>query len=163
MSRVEPHEVRALRERKRSHLDLCRDAAVEYPAQTTLFEDAELIHNALPELALDEIDVGVDFVGKRLRAPLLITGMTGGTADAFAVNRDLALVAEQCGIAFGLGSQRVMQRDPSTAWTFAVREFAVRFSSPASLRIANRDQRILAGQEGIEPPTPGFGDRCSAN
>src|SRR5262245_22476640 len=31
-------------------------------------------------------------------------------------------------------------------------------------RAATRDPRSeLAGQEGIEPPTPGFGDRCSAN
>lgn len=124
MARLEPHGSSTLRERKRSHLDLCRDQAVEYPGTTTLFEEVELIHNALPELALDEIDVSVEFVGKRLRAPLLITGMTGGTEDAFTVNRDLALVAERCGIAFGLGSQRVMQRDPGTAWTFAVREFA---------------------------------------
>ncbi len=132
MARRESHAASVLRERKRSHLDLCRTDAVEYRGKTTLFEEVELLHNALPELALGEIDVGVEFLGKRLRAPLLITGMTGGTEDAFAVNRDLALVAERCGIAFGLGSQRVMQRDPGTAWTFAVREFA-----PSTVLLAN--------------------------
>src|SRR5512135_144861 len=86
----------------------------------------------MPELAIEDLDVGVDFLGKRLRAPLLITGMTGGTDEAFSVNRDLATVAERCGIGFGLGSQRVMQRDPRTAWTFAVREFA-----PSTLLLAN--------------------------
>src|SRR6185369_15331076 len=114
----------ALHDRKRSHLDLCRDEAVEYAGKTTLFEDVDLVHNSLPELSFDAVDVGVDFLGKSLRAPLLITGMTGGTAEAFAVNRDLATVAERCGLAFGLGSQRVMQRDPSIQWTFAVRELA---------------------------------------
>lgn len=113
-----------LRQRKQSHLDLCENEEVEYRAKTTLFEQVELIHNALPELALDEIDTRVTFLGKTMRAPLLITGMTGGTREAFAVNRDLAAVAERAGIAFGLGSQRVMQRDPATAWTFAVREHA---------------------------------------
>jgi len=121
-----------LRGRKQSHLDLCGNEDVEYTAKTTLFEDVELIHNALPELALDDVDVSVDFLGKRLRVPLLITGMTGGTAEAFAINRDLAVLAEQRGLAFGLGSQRVMQRDPAVAWTFAVREFA-----PSVLLLAN--------------------------
>jgi isopentenyl-diphosphate delta-isomerase len=120
------------RRRKQSHLDLCEHEQVEFEGKTTLFEDVDLIHNAVPEIDVDDIDLGVDFLGKRLRAPLLITGMTGGTDDAFAVNRDLALVAERLGIAFGLGSQRVMQRDPATAWTFAVREFA-----PTTVLLAN--------------------------
>lgn len=132
MTQPESKDPDALRERKRSHLDLCRNEEVEYPDKTTLFEEVELLHNALPELALDDIDVSVEFLGTRLRAPLLITGMTGGTEDAFTVNRDLALVAEHCGIAFGLGSQRVMQRDPDTAWTFAVREMA-----PSVVLLAN--------------------------
>ena len=132
MARSDSQRPDVLRERKRSHLDLCSSEDVEYAAKTTLFEDVELLHNALPELSVDDIDVSVDFLGKRLRVPLLITGMTGGTPEAFAVNRDLALVAEQCGLAFGLGSQRVMQRDPDVAWTFAVREFA-----PSVLLMAN--------------------------
>lgn len=122
----------ALRARKASHLELCQNEEVEYGSKTTLFEEVDLLHNALPELALDEIDITADFLGKRLRAPLLITGMTGGTDDAFAVNRDLATVAEQSGIGFGLGSQRVMQRDPATTYTFAIRKFA-----PNTLLLAN--------------------------
>ena len=114
----------ALRERKRSHLELCYSEAVEHTAKTTLFEEVELIHNALPELALDEIDTTTTFLGKSLRAPLLITGMTGGTEEAGRVNRDLAAIAERAGIAFGLGSQRVMQRDPAVAGSFAVRAVA---------------------------------------
>ncbi len=121
-----------LRHRKGSHLELCQNEEVQYPAKTTLFEEVDLVHNALPELALDDVDVSIDFLGKRLRAPFLITGMTGGTGEAFSVNRDLATVAERCGIGFGLGSQRVMQRDPETAWTFQVREFA-----PTTLLLAN--------------------------
>ncbi len=119
-------------ERKRSHLDLCANAAVEHPEKTTLFEEVDFIHNALPELALEEIDLSTEFLGKRLATPFLITGMTGGTADAFAINRDLAALAERCQIAFGLGSQRAMQRDPSLAWTYQVREFA-----PTTVVLAN--------------------------
>lgn len=141
MSRPETQTPAALRERKRSHLELCGGEAVEYASKTTLFEEVDLVHNALPELALDDIDVGVTFLGTRLRAPLLIAGMTGGTEDAFSVNRDLAIVAERCGIAFGLGSQRVMQRDATTAWTFAVREFA-----PSTVLLANIGLTQATGQ-----------------
>ncbi len=121
-----------LRARKTSHLELCRSEQVEHDVKTTLFDDVELIHNSLPELSVDDIDTTTVFLGKTLQLPLLITGMTGGTAEAFAVNRDLATIAERLGIAFGLGSQRVMQRDPETAWTFAVREFA-----PTTVLLAN--------------------------
>ncbi|HUI25668.1 MAG TPA: type 2 isopentenyl-diphosphate Delta-isomerase [Candidatus Kryptonia bacterium] len=122
----------ALRSRKTSHLELCENEEVEYREKTTLFEEVDLLHNALPELALDDLDISVEFLGKQLCAPFLITGMTGGTDDAFAVNRDLARVAERCGIGFGLGSQRLMQRDPETAYSFTVREFA-----PTALLLAN--------------------------
>lgn len=122
----------ALPARKDSHLEICATGPVEATGKTTLFEEVDFLHAALPELDLDAIDTTVSFLGKVLRAPLVITGMTGGTPDAFAVNRDLARVAERCGVAIGLGSQRIMQRDPSTAWTFAVREFA-----PTTVLLAN--------------------------
>jgi isopentenyl-diphosphate delta-isomerase len=119
-------------DRKRSHLDVCEQGAVEYTGKTTLLEEVDLMHDALPELAVDEDDVGVELLGKRLRAPLLVTGMTGGTAEASEINRDLACVAEDFGIAFGLGSQRAMQRRPELAYTFAVRAHA-----PTTLVLAN--------------------------
>lgn len=119
-------------DRKRSHLELCEGEAVEYAGKTTLLEEVDLVHDALPELAVDEVDVGTELLGKRLRAPLLITGMTGGTDEASAINRALAQVAEERGIAFGLGSQRAMHRAPALAYTFAVRQHA-----PTALVLAN--------------------------
>ena len=119
-------------ERKQSHLDLCATGAVESDQKTTLFEEIDLLHNALPELAVDELNLSTTLAGKTLRAPLLITGMTGGTAEAEGINRDLASVAEATGIAFGLGSQRAMQRQPELTRTFAVRREA-----PTTLVLAN--------------------------
>src|SRR5437867_3081298 len=119
-------------DRKRSHLALCEGEEVEFAGKTTLLEDVDLVHDALPELAVDEVDVGTTLLGKRLRAPLLITGMTGGTEEASAINRGLAEVAEEHGIAFGLGSQRAMQRTPRLAYTFEVRAHA-----PTALVLAN--------------------------
>lgn len=118
--------------RKRDHLALCGDEDVEYRGKTTLFEDVDLVHDALPELAVDGIDTSTELFGKRLAAPLLVTGMTGGTSEAAAVNRDLAAVCETHGIAFGVGSQRVMQVTPALADTFRVRDVA-----PTTVVLAN--------------------------
>jgi isopentenyl-diphosphate delta-isomerase len=92
--------------RKADHIALCISDDVGFHGKTTLFEDMELVHDALPELALDEIDLSCSFAGKRLRAPLFIAAMTGGTAKAEAINRDLATVAEALGVGLCFGSQR---------------------------------------------------------
>ena len=118
--------------RKQSHLDLCLREDVEAAEKTTLFEQVELVHDALPDLALDDVDCRLRWLGKELKAPFVITGMTGGTAEAFNVNRDLARIAEEVGIAFGVGSQRAMQKRPDSAWTYRIREFA-----PSTVLLAN--------------------------
>ncbi len=122
----------AIAARKQAHLDLCLREDVGSAVKTTLLEQVELVHDALPDLALEEIDCGTRWLGKRLAAPLVITGMTGGTEAAFAVNRDLARIAEERGIAFGVGSQRAMQSRPASEWTFRIREFA-----PSTVLLAN--------------------------
>jgi isopentenyl-diphosphate Delta-isomerase len=95
-------------DRKAEHLDLCATDAVAFRERTTLLEEVGLVHDALPELALDEVDLSTDLCGKRLRAPLIIAAMTGGTARAESVNRSLAAVAEALGLGFGFGSMRPM-------------------------------------------------------
>jgi isopentenyl-diphosphate delta-isomerase len=92
--------------RKDQHLDLCIDAEVGFRDKGTLLDDVELVHDALPDLSLDEIDLSVELFGKRLRAPVVIAAMTGGAPRAEAINRDLARLAEALGIGLGLGSQR---------------------------------------------------------
>jgi isopentenyl-diphosphate delta-isomerase len=51
-------------QRKTDHIDLCATGDVGFRSKTTLFEDVELVHDALPELALEEIDMGVTLFGK---------------------------------------------------------------------------------------------------
>ena len=129
--------------RKRSHLELCATDDVEHRGKSALFEEVELVHDALAELDLDGLDTSAQMFGKRLTAPFCITGMTGGTAEAGAVNRGLAGVAEARGIAFGLGSQRAMLRRPELASTYSVREVA-----PTALVFAN-----LGLQQAAATPT----------
>ncbi len=92
--------------RKSDHIALCLDGDVGFRARTTLLDDVELVHDALPELHLDAIDLRTAFAGKPLRAPLIIAAMTGGTPDAERINRELARAAQKFGIGFAFGSQR---------------------------------------------------------
>lgn len=110
--------------RKLSHFDLCAHQDVEFRSKTTLLEDVELVHQPLTETRLEEIDLSVNVLGKRLSSPLMITGMTGGAEEVGRFNRDVAAVAERLGLGFGVGSQRVMLRHPETAATFQVRDVA---------------------------------------
>jgi len=117
--------------RKDSHLALCVGEDVEH-RRTTLLEEVELLHDALPELALEQVDLSTRLFGRLLAAPLLIAGMTGGTPEAAAVNRDLATAAQKCGLGMGLGSQRAMLLRPEMAASYRVRDVA-----PEILVLAN--------------------------
>ncbi len=110
--------------RKIDHLRICLEETVE--VGSTLFEDVQLVHHALPELSLDEVDTSLEFLGKRLELPLLIAAMTGGCEEAKRINRELAAVADKKGIAFGVGSQRAMIEKEELTDTFSVREYAPR-------------------------------------
>ena len=113
-----------LKERKADHLDLCANDEVAFKQCTTLLECVRLVHQSMPELALDEIDTSTTLFGKPLRAPIIIAGMTGGHERAAQINQTLAAVAEERGYGFGLGSQRAMQVDSEAAWTYQVRQHA---------------------------------------
>jgi len=110
--------------RKADHLDLAESGDVGFRRTTTLFECVRLVHDALPELAVEELDTSVTLLGKRLSAPLLIAGMTGGHERARSINRELASIAEERGYAFGLGSQRALHLRPETRASYAVRDVA---------------------------------------
>lgn len=116
----------SIQQRKSDHIDLCATDEVEFRARTTLLECVELIHQSLPDLAWGETDTSVHLLGKRLRLPLVIAAMTGGTERAAEINQNLAKLAEERGLGFGLGSQRAMARVPESAWTYEVRAIAPR-------------------------------------
>lgn len=110
--------------RKSEHIELCASGEVEFRGKSTLLDQVQLVHDALPDRHLDEVDLSTVLFGKVLKAPVIISAMTGGTDEAQAINRDLARAAEELHIGFGLGSQRAMLVRPETTRTFTVRDVA---------------------------------------
>jgi isopentenyl-diphosphate delta-isomerase len=110
-----------LEQRKSQHLDLVQRREVEPEGTDTLLSCVRLVHRATPELALDDVDLSAQLCGKALRAPLMVVGMTGGTERAGRINRDLAAVAQEMGVAFGVGSMRILLDQPDLLSTFAVK------------------------------------------
>jgi len=109
--------------RKQQHLDICLYKDVR-SALTTGLERYRLVHQALPEMALADVDTRTEFLGHPLNAPILISSMTGGAERAYDINRRLAAAAQELGLAMGVGSQRVGIEDPSQMESFAVRDIA---------------------------------------
>ena len=110
--------------RKVDHIRINLENDVQFPRLTTGLERYRFLHQALPELSLNDIDTTTGLFGKRLSAPLLISSMTGGTEIAQAINRNLARAAAKHEIAMGLGSQRAAIEDSALAGSFCIRDIA---------------------------------------
>lgn len=117
--------------RKADHIRINLEEEVSSNLSTG-FENYHFLHEALPDLNLDEVDLSQTFFNKQLNAPILISSMTGGTEEAKRINQNLAMAAQKAGIAMGVGSQRAAIEDPNLADSFNVRPFA-----PDILLIAN--------------------------
>jgi len=112
-----------VQQRKDDHLRICLEEDVGSEISTGL-SAYRLEYDALPEVDLDEIDLSVEILGKKLSAPLIIGAMTGGSELAGTLNHSLAKVAARAGIGMALGSQRAMLKDNQIRQTYAVRESA---------------------------------------
>ena len=112
-----------IKNRKKDHVDEAMRGNVEYRSPAG-FSDVRFVHQALPEMSLEDVDTECRLFGKMLSAPLVVLGMTGGYPGAEKINRTLAAAAEREGLAMGLGSQRAMIEKPELASTYNVRKVA---------------------------------------
>lgn len=122
----------SIHQRKADHIRINLEEDVNFPSLTTGLERYRFLHQALPELDLGDVATDVTLFGKTLGVPLLISSMTGGTADAQRINRNLAEAAQSQRVAMGLGSQRAGIEKVELQETFRVRDIA-----PDILLLAN--------------------------
>lgn len=107
--------------RKDQHLDVILSGRARHGLDSG-FADVRFVHEALPDLDHGKIDLGADFLGRRLKAPLLISSMTGGPARAEAINARLAEAAQHLGIGLAVGSQRAaLETDGAPGLDMALR------------------------------------------
>ena len=119
-------------QRKAEHIRICLESDVQFKSQGSGFDQYQFTHSCLPELDYQDIDLTTNLLGKQLGAPILISSMTGGTAQAKQINYRLAAAAQEYKLAMGVGSQRVAIEQPAVADTFQVRKIA-----PDILLLAN--------------------------
>ncbi|GIQ71500.1 type 2 isopentenyl-diphosphate Delta-isomerase [Xylanibacillus composti] len=114
----------AITRRKAEHIDICLQKDVAGRGIDSGWGNYRFVHKALPEIRFADISTATQFLGKPLQTPLLVSSMTGGTEEAWQLNRLLAEAAEAHGWALGLGSMRAALEHPETARTFCVRQWA---------------------------------------
>jgi isopentenyl-diphosphate Delta-isomerase len=133
--------------RKRQHVALTLQRDVGFRAKTSGLEEWDFVNNALPELNFSEIDTSTVFLGRRLSLPFMVSCMTGGYHEALHINRALAEVCEQAGIAMGVGSQRQALEDTQYHRTFSV----VREVAPTIPIVGNIGAAEVAGMHSADP------------
>ncbi len=134
----------ALTSRKADHIRINLEEDVR-STLTTGLEKYRFLHQALPDLDLDRVDLSQTLFHRRVAAPILISSMTGGTLEAGTLNRILAEAAQETGIPMGLGSQRAMLEHPELSGTFRVRPYA-----PDIVLLANLGAVQLNYSYGVE-------------
>jgi isopentenyl-diphosphate delta-isomerase len=118
-------------ERKWDHI---RFALETGQVHSNAMEDIHFVHQSLPELNVNDVRLEHSFGGLSLSSPIFINAMTGGGGEkTLRINKDLATVARETGIAMAVGSQMSALKDPVERHTYEV----VRKENPTGIIIAN--------------------------
>ena len=125
--------VEQIKKRKREGIEIPLKENTQGIKNSTYLEYVKLFHNALPELDFEDIDISTTFLGSSFSAPLIIDSMTGGTDEAFLINKRLGQIAEKYGLGMGLGSQRAGLKSEKLVESYSI----AREVAPNAFLIAN--------------------------
>ena len=123
MPKTESEPEKIITQRKDDHIRINIDEDVQSRVNVG-FDDYSLQHSALPEMDMEEIDLSLSFLDKKIKAPILISSMTGGTEKGDQINIRLARAAEYFGIPMGVGSQRIGIQTKDEQVGIRLREYA---------------------------------------
>ncbi|MEM0155394.1 MAG: type 2 isopentenyl-diphosphate Delta-isomerase [Thermoplasmataceae archaeon] len=132
--------------RKEEHVRIAQKEMVV--SEYNYWDDIKLMHQAIPDVDFGSIDTSVNFLGKPLKNPFIISSMTGGTGLAKRINGNLAAAAEHFGIGMGVGSMRAAVEKKELADTYSViNDYKIPF------KIAN-----IGAPQLIDQKKPAFSD-----
>ncbi|MEH6991783.1 type 2 isopentenyl-diphosphate Delta-isomerase [Neobacillus drentensis] len=118
-------------ERKWDHI---RYALETGQKRLTAFDDIQFIHQSLPNINVSDVSIHQKIGGLSFSSPIFINAMTGGGGDkTYSLNKQLAMVAGEAGLAIAVGSQMSALKDKSERYTYEV----VRKENPSGVLIAN--------------------------
>lgn len=138
----ESGDLSLIEQRKDDHIKL---ACEQYNAHAESgFEHVRFIPNALPQLALSNVDASVSVFDETTKwdTPLYINAMTGGSKKGENINESLARVAAKTGLAMASGSLSAALKNPRLAGTFSV----IRRFNPHGFVMANVSAGVSAEQ-----------------
>ena len=138
----ESSDLSLIEQRKDDHIEI---AYRQYNAQAESgFEHVRFIPNALPQLALNDVDTSVKVFDETTKwdTPLYINAMTGGSKKGENINESLARVAAKTGLAMASGSLSAALKNPRLAGTFSV----IRRFNPHGFVMANVSAGVSAEQ-----------------
>ena len=133
MYKTSDSDIKIISERKKDGIRIPLTKNVQSKYGSNYLDYVKLIHNALPEIDYDEINLSTKFLKYNFNAPIIIDSMTGGTLEAEKINSRLGKLAEKYGFAMGLGSQRAGLKSKSLARTY----YVARKNAPSAFLIAN--------------------------
>lgn len=88
-------------DRKLEHLKLALDSRIG-----SFEQDHRFYYEPLLAAHPDSMDISQIFLGKTMRTPLWVSSLTGGTGEAYTINRNIARACREFGMGMGLGSCR---------------------------------------------------------
>ncbi|MCF6242733.1 MAG: hypothetical protein L3J74_15480 [Bacteroidales bacterium] len=130
-----------MEERKKDHINLAFSSQINKNELDARFYYEPLLSEHPNNLS------PVNFLDKKLKAPIWISSITGGTGKAGKINRNLAKVAGAFGLGMGLGSCRCLLEDDKCFEDFNVRDLiGEEFPLYANLGIS-QIERLLEQRE----------------